>query len=189
MVQEVCSTLDILNKNQKCMFCDSNLILMSELALTKLNPSFNVSNNYLTFKTDPNYFVYARIDLNTDEFQIEKHQNPALFTNYKSIHFYRKCVFCNFDFTIKYSKYKFKDAFGTPKLDSVDFKIINFDTQIIYYVNNNYADNLSKIKALSYESNYYLQLKSEHKFDFKIDFNYKNIDSIKNKLESIIVFS
>jgi hypothetical protein len=189
MVQEVHSTLDILNKNKKCLFCDSNLILMSELALTKISPTFSINNNHLIFKTDPNYFLYARIDLNTDEFQIEKNQNPALFINYRSIHFYRKCVYCNFDFTIKYSKYKFKENVGSTKLDTVEFKFINNETQSIYLVSNNYFDNLSKVKFLSYESNYYLQLKSEHKFDFKLDFNYNNINSIKDKLESIVVFS
>jgi hypothetical protein len=189
MIQEVNSTLDILNKNKKCLFCSSDLILMSELALTKLNPSFTVNNNYLNFKVDLNYFLYARIDLKTDEFQIEKLQNPALFTNYKSINFYRKCVFCKYDFTIKYTKYKFKEHFGSTKLDYVDFKYIDINNKDIYFVSNNHNDNYAKIKYLSYESNYFLQLKNEYKFDNKIDFDYSDIDSIHSKLKSISLFA
>lgn len=189
MIQEVNSTLDILNKNKKCLFCKSDLILMSELALTKLNPSFTINSNYLNFKVDLNYFLYARIDLNTDEFQIEKLQNSFLIVNYKSINFYRKCVFCKYDFTIKYTKYKFKENFGSTKLDHVDFKYIDLENKDIYFVSNYYNDKFTKIKYLSYESNHFLQLKNEYRFDNQINFDYQDINSIHSRLKSISLFA
>ena len=194
MIQEVKSTSDILNKNTKCIFCNSTLSLSAEIALSKVNQSFEIKDNLLCFKYDPNYFSLAQINLDTDEFQIERTNRSAYYINYKSVNFIRKCYYCNNDFFIKYGKYKFESiegkqtSFGKPEIDYVSFKLIDQDNKNIYYVINNYSYNESKIIHLTYVENYILQVKTELKFDSRINFNYSDKDQIKNKIESLLLF-
>lgn len=194
MIQEVKNTLDILNKNTKCIFCNSILTLSAEIALSKINQSFTIENNFLCFKFDPKYFNLARIDLNTDEFQVERTTTSAFYINYKSVNFIRKCYYCNNDFFIKYGKYKFESIdgkstnFGKPEIDYLSFKLIDLDKKNIYYVINNYSYNESKIIYMTYIDNYFLQVKNEFKFDSKIDFDYSSKEAILNKIESLILF-
>ena len=192
MILKIDSTKEILEQNKICIFCKSELVLTYELALTKINHGFYQQGDYLIFKSDPTYFNYARIDLNTDEFQINRTNKSAFYINYKSVNFLRKCFNCSYDFTIRYGKYKFTDKqgnstnFGKPSLESISFKYIK--TPSVVLVTNNYLYNDSKIVHLTFENKNFLELKKEVKVESVINFDYSNIESIKNKIESILLF-
>lgn len=190
ITKDISSIKDILDKNKTCPFCLSNLSLSANLALTKKNSGFFVKDNYINFNADPKFFKNVRINIENQNFEIEKINNGS-FTNYRSVCLLRSCHFCNHNFQIKYSRFKYiESTISSVSLESISFKIfIEGNKNVLLNITNNYFTNETIVEKYSFENNLIIYEINENLKYSLIDFDYFDKDKIINKVSSILYFS
>lgn len=182
---------DIVEQNKICPFCYSDILLSAELALTKRNSTFKIINDNIIFDVDQKYFSHANININNQEFDIQKinTSSPGIYINYKSASFQRICYFCPNNFTIKYSKFKFNEnKIVSLKIELIHFKFFyDNNNKILFNITNNYNSNETNIKRITFNNEFVYELKEDINLPM-VNFDFSSKENILDKINSILLF-